>query len=368
MIPILDLKSINLRQKERFHEALERVLESGWLVLGKEVEVFEGDFADYCNVKYCIGVANGLEALHLVLKAWGIGVGDEVIVPSNTYIATWLAVSQTGATPIPVEPNIHSYNLDPALIEGSITGRTKAIIPVHLYGQSADMGVIMAIAKRHNLKVLEDAAQSHGATFQDKKVGELGDAAAFSFYPGKNLGALGDGGAITTNDPDLAQRLRSLRNYGSHKKYHNEVRGYNSRLDELQSAFLRAKLPLLDQDNEHRAQLAALYLKRLQDCDDLVLPVTEQGNVHVWHLFVVRHPERDRLQKKLMEKEVGSMIHYPIPPHLQPAYIELGWVEGAFPISEKIHREVLSLPIGPTMQNEEVEIVCDRLRKAIGEL
>jgi dTDP-4-amino-4,6-dideoxygalactose transaminase len=227
MIPFLDLKAINLRQREQFHEALDRVLDSGWLILGKEVEAFEQEFANYCGTKYCIGVANGLDALHLTLKAWGIGPGDEVIVPSNTYIATWLAISQTGATPIPVEPDIHTYNLDPNLIEGAITPRTRAIIPVHLYGQSADMAPIMAIAKRNNLKVLEDAAQAHGATYRGKKVGGLGDAAAFSFYPGKNLGALGDGGAITTDDPVLAENLKVLRNYGSEVKYHNKFKGFN---------------------------------------------------------------------------------------------------------------------------------------------
>lgn len=365
MIPFLDLKTINLRQKDEFHEALDRVLDSGWLILGKEVEAFEQEFASYCGVNYCVGVANGLDALHLVLKAWGIGVGDEVIVPANTYIATWLAVSQTGATPIPVEPDIGTYNLDPTLIESAITSHTKAIIPVHLYGQPADMGPIMTIAKRNNLKVLEDAAQAHGAFYHGKKVGGLGDAAAFSFYPGKNLGALGDGGAITTNDPDLAQRLRSLRNYGSHKKYHNEVQGFNSRLDELQSAFLRAKLRLLNQDNAHRELLANLYLERLQGCNGLVLPSMAQGSSHVWHLFVIRHEARDKLQKNLTENGVSTMVHYPIPPHLQPAYIELEWLKGKLPISEQIHRELLSLPIGPTMHDEDVDVVCERIRKVI---
>ena len=365
MIPFLDLKAINLRQKDQFHVALDRVLDSGWLILGKEVEAFEQEFADYCGTKFCIGVANGLEALHLTLKAWGIGAGDEVIVPSNTYIATWLAISQTGATPIPVEPNIHSYNLDPTLIESAITSRTKAIIPVHLYGQSADMGPIMAIAKRNNLKVLEDAAQAHGATYQDKKVGALGDAAAFSFYPGKNLGGLGDGGAIATNDPELAKNLRILRNYGSRMKYQNEVQGYNSRLDELQSAFLLEKLPLLDADNAHRAKIANYYCDGLKGLNGLITPANVSGGNHVWHLYVVRHPKRNQLQKTLADLGIGTMIHYPIPPHLQEAYKGLNLQKGKLPISEKIHDEVLSLPLGPTMTLSDTDKVINAVRKAV---
>jgi len=259
MIPFLDLKSINLRQKEEFKTALATVLDSGWLILGKQTEAFEQEFAEYCGAKYCVGVANGLDALHLALKAWGIGPGDEVIVPSNTYIATWLAVSQVGAKPVPVEPDLSTYNIDPNLIEAAITRRTRAIIPVHMYGQTASMEKIMSIADWHGLKVLEDGAQAHGATTNKRRAGALGHAAAFSFYPGKNLGALGDAGALTTNDAALADKIRVLRNYGSHVKYQNEIRGYNSRLDELQSAFLRAKLPLLDGDNVHRRKIAAIY-------------------------------------------------------------------------------------------------------------
>lgn len=357
MIPFLDLKAINLRQKEQFHEALDRVLESGWLILGKEVEAFEQEFAHYCGVKFCIGIANGLEALHLTLKAWGIGAGDEVIVPSNTYIATWLAVSQTGATPIPVEPNIHSYNLDPTLIEGAITSRTKAIIPVHLYGQSADMAPIMAIAKRNNLKVLEDAAQAHGAIFQGNKVGGLGDAAAFSFYPGKNLGALGDGGAITTNDPVLAQKLKFLRNYGSEVKYRNSIKGFNSRLDEIQAAFLRAKLGRLDEDNRRRQFIAKSYGNAFQSLKNLKLPTANSSSECAWHLYVIRHPKRDLFMQSLAKHHVAAMIHYPIPPHLQPAYQDLGFIEGSFPLSEEIHRTCISLPIGPTMTDDDIESV-----------
>ncbi|SFE68665.1 DegT/DnrJ/EryC1/StrS family aminotransferase [Paracidovorax wautersii] len=367
MIPFLDLKSINFRQREDLAAALERVLESGWWILGNETKAFEDEFAAYCNVSHCIGVGNGLEAMHLVLRAWGIGEGDEVLVPSNTYIATWLAVSETGARPIPVEPDPATCNIDPGRIEDAITPRTRAIIPVHLYGQAAAMDQITEIAARHRLKVLEDCAQAHGATFNGQKVGSLGDAAAFSFYPGKNLGALGDGGAVTTSDPELALRLRSLRNYGSHRKYHNEIKGYNSRLDELQSAFLRTKLPLLDNDNAHRSRLANIYLKRLNDTK-LVLPFVEKNATSAWHVFVVRHKSRDRLQEKLAAEKVGTMIHYPVPPHLQPAYADLQMPLGSLPLSEKIHKEVLSLPIGPTLEEDEVHQVCDKLHRILGEI
>lgn len=368
MIPFLDLKSINLRQKEAFHVALDVVLDSGWLILGKQTEAFEQEFAAYCGSTYCLGVANGLDALHLVLKAWGIGPGDEVIVPSNTYIATWLAVNQVGATPVPVEPDLSTYNIDPDLIEASITSRTRAIVPVHLYGQTANMEAIMAIANRHGLKVLEDGAQAHGSSLNKRRAGSLGHAAAFSFYPGKNLGALGDGGAITTNDTELADNIRVLRNYGSQIKYQNEVRGYNSRLDELQSAFLRAKLPLLDADNAHRAGIAARYSEGLSGLDGLTLPKVSVGCEHVWHLYVVRHAKRDALQKRLAELGVETMIHYPIPPHRQAAYQDLGIPEGALPLSEMIHREVLSLPMGPTLTLEDADTVIAAVRQAMGEI
>ncbi len=357
MIQFLDLKAINLRQKKEFHQALDRVLDSGWLILGKEVELFEKEFAHYCDTKFCIGVANGLEALYLTLKAWDIGPGDEVIIPSNTYIATWLAVSQTGARPIPVEPNIYSYNLDPALIEGAITSRTKAIIPVHLYGQSADMELIMAIAKGNNLKVLEDAAQAHGATYQDKKVGGLGDAAAFSFYPGKNLGALGDGGAITTNDLMLARKLSILRNYGSEVKYHNLLKGFNSRLDEIQAAFLRIKLGLLDADNYRRKEIAVKYTNAFKDLSCVTPPPFSESGENSWHLYVIRHPNRDLLIKHLTDLGVGVMIHYPFPPHLQPAYSELNFPAGSFPVAEEIHKTCISLPISPVMTESEIDKV-----------
>lgn len=368
MIPFLDLKSINLRQKQEFHKALESVLDSGWLVLGKQTEAFEKEFAAYCDVQHCVGVANGLEALHLVLRAWGIGAGDEVIVPSNTYIATWLAVSQVGATPVPVEPDLGTFNIDPEQIEAAITPRTRAIIPVHLYGQTARMEKIMSIADRHGLKVLEDGAQAHGASLNKRRAGSLGHAAAFSFYPGKNLGALGDAGAVTTNDASLAKKIRVLRNYGSHVKYQNEIRGYNSRLDEIQSAFLRAKLPLLDNDNTHRGKIAAAYTEGLKDLDGLTIPKVCSGHDHVWHLYVVRHANREKLQIRLAELGVGTMVHYPIPPHLQPAYKDLGMHVGAFPISEKMHGEVLSLPMGPTLTQEDVDKVIAAVLQAVAEL
>lgn len=364
MIPFLDLKSINLRHQEGFQAALNRVLDSGWLILGRETEAFEREFAQYCDTKHCIGVGNGLDALHLVLRAWDIGPGCEVIVPSNTYIATWLAVTYSGALPVPVEPDPATFNLDPSRIEAALTPRTRAIIPVHLYGQPADMPPIMSVAARHGLKVLEDAAQAHGARCQASRVGGLGHAAGFSFYPGKNLGALGDAGAITTNDDALADKIRSLRNYGSHAKYHNEVKGFNSRLDELQAAFLREKLPGLDDGNEARRSIAQQYMLGLQGARELALPTVPAWTQPVWHLFVVRHPRRDQLANALQKSGVGTMIHYPIPPHLQPAYSELSFGSGAFPISEAIHRDVLSLPIWPGMTDSQVDIVIQGVRLA----
>lgn len=363
-IPFLDLKSINLRHQAGFAAALDRVLQSGWLVLGKETEAFEKEFARHCGAEFCIGVGNGLEAMHLVLRAWGIGAGDEVIVPSNTYIATWLAVSQVGAVPMPVEPVEDTYNIDPERIESAVTPRTRAIIPVHLYGQTAEMDRVMKVAKRHGLKVLEDAAQAHGASFRGRRAGALGDAAAFSFYPGKNLGALGDAGAVTTNDAGLAEQVRMLRNYGSRTKYHNEVRGFNSRLDELQSAFLREKLPMLDADNARRRELAAMYLAGLAAVEGITLPVVADGCEHVWHIFPVRHPCRDELQRALQERGVGTLIHYPVAPHLQPAYAGCGFGAGSLAVSEAIHRDVLSLPMGPTMTDDEARAVIDAVRAA----
>lgn len=345
-VTFLDLKTPHIELREELEAAFDRTLNSGWYIQGNELKQFEKEFAEYCQTDHCIGVGNGLDALHLILRAYDIGAGDEVIVPSNTYIATWLAASYAGATPIPVEPDESTYNIDPARIEAAITSRTKAIIAVHLYGQPADMDAINIVAKKHNLKVIEDAAQAHGARYKGKRVGSLGDAAGFSFYPGKNLGAIGDGGAVTTNDAKLAKKIRVLGNYGSQIKYHNEVKGYNSRLDELQAAFLCEKLQKLDEWNERRKVIAAEYLSQMEGCD-LVLPFVPEWADPVWHLFVVRSQQRDGLQKQLSDAGIGTMIHYPIPPHLQPAYSELGYAEGNFPLAEVIHREVLSLPIGP---------------------
>jgi len=359
-VPFLDLGAAYLELKDDLDAAYHRVMDSGWFILGKEVEAFEREFAAYCEAAHCVGVGNGLEALHLILRAYGIGPGDEVIVLANTYIATWLAVSYAGATPIPVEPDARTYNLDPALIEAAITPATRAILPVHLYGQPADMDPIKALASRYGLKVIEDAAQAHGARYHGRRVGGLGDAAGFSFYPGKNLGALGDGGAVVTNDADLAERVRVLRNYGSRVKYHNEVKGFNSRLDELQAALLRVKLPVLDAWNERRRAAAARYLDGLAG-SELGLPYVPKWAEPVWHLFVVRHPQRDALQQRLQQAGIGTMIHYPIPPHLQPAYAELGYGAGAFPISEAIHREVLSLPMGPQLTAAQQGRVLGRM-------
>jgi dTDP-4-amino-4,6-dideoxygalactose transaminase len=364
-IPFLDMKAPYIELKNELDEAYRRVMESGWYILGKECEAFEIEFADYCGVKYCIGVGNGLEALHLILRAYGIGEGDEVIVPANTYIATWLAVSHAGAIPVPVEPDEKTYNINPTLIEKAINENTKAIIAVHLYGQPVDMDPINFIAKQYNLKVIEDAAQAHGAKYKDQRVGSLGDAAGFSFYPGKNLGAIGDCGAVTTNDPAIAERVAILRNYGSRIKYHNEMKGFNSRLDELQAAFLREKLIKLDEWNARRSVIAALYTDQLTVLPTLIIPTVPSWAEPAWHLYVVRHPQRDELAKRLSEAGIGSMIHYPIPPHLQPAYSELGYQLGAFPIAEKIHAEVLSLPMGPSMTLNQAEKVISAILMSI---
>jgi dTDP-4-amino-4,6-dideoxygalactose transaminase len=362
-IPFLDLKAPHLELREVLRDAFERVLDSGWYIQGNEVKQFEQEFAEYCEAEHCVGVGNGLDALHLILRAYGIGEGDEVIVPSNTYIATWLAASYADATPIPVEPDVRTYNLDPAKIEAAITSRTKAIMVVHLYGQPADMDPINAIAKKHNLKVIEDAAQAHGARYKGRRVGTLGDAAGFSFYPGKNLGAIGDGGAVTTNDAEIAHKIRVLGNYGSQVKYHNEVKGYNSRLDELQAALMRAKLKRLDEWNGRRKAIAAEYLNQLASAE-LVIPHVPEWADPVWHLFVVRSKNRDQLQKKLADAGLATMIHYPIPPHMQPAYAELNYKQGDYPIAEVIHREVLSLPIGPHLDVQQLPAIVSAIKDA----
>ncbi|WP_426190290.1 DegT/DnrJ/EryC1/StrS family aminotransferase [Massilia sp. DWR3-1-1] len=357
MIPFLDLKSIQQAHADELKQAFARVLESGWYIMGEELKQFEREYADYCGTAHCVGVANGLDAIILALKAVGVGPGDEVIVPSNTYIATWLAVSHLGATPVPVEPVPATGNMDPAALRSALTERTRAIVPVHLYGQAAELDQILAFAREHGLKVVEDGAQSHGVLYKGKRVGSHGDAVAWSFYPGKNLGALGDGGAVTTNDPEIAERIRVLRNYGSRVKYHNDVIGYNSRLDELQAALLRVKLPYLDADNSHRKAIAQYYLGALNSIPGLILPALAEGCESVWHLFVIRHPDRDGLAAHLAKHEIGTVIHYPIPPHMQPAYASLNIAEGSLPVSETMHQQVLSLPIGPTMTLADAEIV-----------
>ncbi|MDA5192505.1 DegT/DnrJ/EryC1/StrS family aminotransferase [Govanella unica] len=363
-VPFLDLKATYLELKDEFDAAYARVMDSGWYILGDEVEAFEQEFAAYCGTRHCIGVANGLDALMLVLRAWEIGPGDEVIVPSNTYIASWLAVTYVGATPVPVEPDITTYNLDPDLIEAAITPRTRAIMPVHLYGQPADMDRINAIARKHNLKVLEDSAQAHGSRYRGRRAGSLGDASGFSFYPGKNLGAFGDGGAITTDDAALAERVRMLRNYGSRVKYHNELQGVNSRLDPLQAAFLRVKLPHLDNWNARRKAIAQAYLTALSN-SPLILPTVPDWAEPVWHLFVVRTQDRERIRQQLQTADVSSMIHYPVPPHLQPAYADLEMTSGALPIAETIHNEVMSLPIGPHLPTEQLNATIVALKNTI---
>lgn len=357
MIPFLDLKKINLRHEEAILNGVRDVLHSGWYVLGEEVKAFESEFANYCGTRYALGVANGLDALELIIKAYGIGPGDEVIVPSNTYIASILSISANGATPVLVEPNINTYNIDPTKIEEKITPNTKAILVVHLYGQTCNMAPIREIANKHNLKIIEDCAQSHGAVYSERKAGNLGDAAAFSFYPGKNLGALGDAGAVTTNDEELYQKIVALRNYGSHVKYENLYKGYNSRLDELQAPILREKLKYLDQDNEYRREIATYYLNYIKN-ESIILPwVEEKPGSHVWHVFAVRTPNRSDFIEYMKLNGIQTMIHYPIPPHKQAAYAE--WGHLSFPISEKIHSEIVSLPISPVMDMEDVQRVVE---------
>jgi dTDP-4-amino-4,6-dideoxygalactose transaminase len=363
-VPFLDFVGPYEELKAGLDEAYFRCMRSTSYILGRELEAFEQEYADYCEVGHCVGVASGLDALHLTLRAYGIGEGDEVIVPSNTYIATWLAVSQTGAKPVPVEPDPRSSTLDTDRIEAAITPRTKVIMPVHLYGQPADMDPVMEIARRRGLKVVEDNAQAQGARYKSRRTGGLGGAAATSFYPAKNLGACGDAGAVTTNDPILAEKLRMLRNYGSKKKYYNECRGYNSRLDEMQAAFLRVKLKKLDEWNGRRRAVAAAYLKGLDGVHGLTLPHAPEWAEPVWHLFAVRHPERDTLRQKLSEAGIGTHIHYPIPPHLSGAYADRKWQQGDFPIAEALADSVLSLPMGPHMSASEAALVIESVRKS----
>ncbi|GAB4288162.1 MAG: DegT/DnrJ/EryC1/StrS family aminotransferase [Methylophaga sp.] len=347
-LPFLDLSLIHQSCREALDQAYQRVMNRNWFIMGQELAAFEAEFAAYCQSRYCIGVGNGLDAIVLILKAMGVGRGDEVIVPANTFIATWLAVEQVGAKPVPVEPVVDTYNIDPARIEQAITSSTKAIIVVHLYGQTAEMEPINQLARQYGLKVIEDAAQAHGALYQKRPAGSLGHAAAFSFYPGKNLGALGDGGAVVTNDPLLADTVRALSNYGSVEKYHHHLPGSNSRLDELQAAFLRVKLSNLEQWNEERRAIARYYLSELTDRTDLIMPVVPETMTPVWHLFVIRTTQRETLQAALQQEGIATQIHYPIPPHLSGAFNKR-WQRGDFPLTETLAEQLLSLPIFPGM-------------------
>jgi dTDP-4-amino-4,6-dideoxygalactose transaminase len=362
-VPFLELKPGYDELRGEFDAAYHRVMDSGWYLLGKELEQFEAEFAAYCQADFCVGLGNGLDALHLILKAYDIGVGDEVIVPSNTFIATWLAVSYSGATPMPVEPDPETFNIAPERIEAAITPKTKAVMPVHLYGQPADMDPILSIARKHRLKVIEDNAQAQGARYKGRRTGALGDAAATSFYPSKNLGAFGDAGALTTNDAELADRVRTLRNYGSKKKYQNDCQGYNSRMDELQAAFLRVKVKKLDEWNSRRRADAARYVSELRGTAALKLPFVPQWAEPVWHIFALRHLRRDELQDSLAKVGVGTLIHYPIPPHLSGAYAKAGWKPGDFPIAEEIAKAELSLPIGPHLEPKGQEIAIQAIRQ-----
>lgn len=362
-VPFLDLGASYRELQDEIEAEVLRSLRSGWYIGGADVEAFESDFAGVTGARYCVGVANGLEALHMALRALDVGPGDEVIVPSNTFIATWLAVSECGAVPVPVEPDEATCNIDVARIEAAITPKTRAIIPVHLYGQPADIDPLLELAHRHGLRVLEDAAQAQGARYKGRPVGSHSDVVAWSFYPGKNLGALGDAGAVTTNDEVLADRIRVLRNYGSRQRYVNEVQGYNSRLDPVQAAVLRVKLRHLPEWNVRRARIAARYAAELAN-SGLELPHVPEWADPVWHLYCVRHPQRDRLRERLAQAGVETLIHYPIPPHLQGAYAGLGYGKGAFPIAESMAETLISLPIGPAMSDAHIDHVVAAVASA----
>ncbi|GAB4450954.1 MAG: DegT/DnrJ/EryC1/StrS family aminotransferase [Bacteroidia bacterium] len=362
-IPFLSFEKMHNTIKSEMQKAFEEVYDSHWYILGKKVETFEKQYAEYSQVKYCAGVGNGLDAIIIALKTLNIGKGDSVIVPSNTYIATWLAVSYVGAEIIPVEPDEKTYNINPNLIEQSIKANTKAIIPVHLYGQICEMDKIMSLAKKHNLYVIEDNAQAQGTLHKGKKSGSFGHINATSFYPGKNLGALGDAGAITTNDEELYVKAKTIRNYGSQKKYYNEIKGINSRLDELQAAFLSVKLKYLDEWNKERNQIAQWYFDYLKDIPQIILPFIHKDCTSNFHLFVIRTEKRDELQNFLSQNNIGTLIHYPIPPHLQEAYKELGYQKGDFPIAEKIAETCLSLPMYPGLSQTDVEYISSVIHK-----
>jgi len=363
MIPFLELGASYRELKPEIDAAVSGVLESGWYILGPEVEAFEAEWAAYCDAKHAVGLANGLDALTLALRALAIGPGDEVIVPSNTYIATWLAVSGVGATPVPVEPDQATHNIDPARIEAAITSRTRALLPVHLYGQPADMDPILNIAKRHGLRVIEDAAQAHGARYKGQRIGAHGDIVCWSFYPGKNLGALGDAGAITTDDTALAERVALLRNYGSRQKYVNEEAGVNSRLDPIQAAVLRVKLEVLDEWTERRRAVATAYTVGMAQ-SDVILPHVPDWAEPAWHLYVVRTSDREALQDRMTEAGIGTLIHYPIPPHMQKAYTDMEIMPEALPMARDLASEVLSLPMGPQLSLDQVQNIVNALKNA----
>lgn len=360
MIPFLNLKQLNESHHLSIETAIKRVLESGWYILGEEVEAFERQFASYCQARHCIGVANGLDALTLALKAWNFPGGSEVIVASNAYIASVLSITHAGLTPVFVEPNARTYLLDPVKIEAAVTSRTRAILAVHLYGRCCDMEPINAVARHYGLRILEDAAQAHGALYKNKRAGVLGDAAGWSFYPSKNLGALGDAGAITTNNDTLAEQLRALRNYGSTQKYVTDYVGHNSRLDEIQAAILSAKLPFLDKENKRRQAIAHHYLTRIRN-PKVILPPADQLQEDAWHLFVIRHPRRSALRAYLREQGVGTEVHYPIPPHHQQAYVSFAHL--SLPIAEQLHQEVVSLPLNPALTDEQITYIIDKINQ-----
>ena len=358
-VPFLDLTELHRSIRGSLDEAYHRVMDSGWFIMGPELEAFEAEFAQYCEVKHCVGVGNGLEALHLLMKAYGIGDGDEVIVPSNTFIATWLAVTQCGAKPVPVEPRMDTYNIDSDRIGEAITSRTRAIIPVHLYGQTADMDPINVLAEKHGLVVIEDAAQAQGARYKGRRAGTLGHSAATSFYPGKNLGALGDGGAVLTNDTTIANRVKRLRNYGSEVKYHHELLGYNSRLDEMQAAYLRVKLAILDHWNHGRRNVAAQYMSRLAQ-QNIILPFVPEFAEPVWHLFVVRSDRRDGLKEQLERRGISTLIHYPIPPHRQACYQDCNH---ELLTAQSLASQVLSLPMAPHVSATQIEYIAEEVAR-----
>lgn len=360
MIKFLDLYTINERYRDKIDARIKTVLDSGWYLDGQQDRLFQRHFADFCGAKHCIGCGNGLDALSLIIKGYGFGKGDEIIVPANTYIASILAISQNGCTPVLVEPDIKTYNINVGLIEEKITEKTKAIMVVHLYGQAVQMEKVTELAQKYNLKVIEDSAQAHGALYKGKRTGNLGDASGFSFYPGKNLGCMGDGGCVTTNDDEFAARIDAISNYGSDRKYHHIYKGVNSRLDEIQAAILDVKLPFLDKDNERRREISKYYRENIKN-PKLILPETYDESAHVWHIFAVRCKNRDDFQNYLEKNDIQTNIHYPTPPHKQGAYTE--WKELKLPVTEQIHREVISIPISPVLSDNEVCKIVEVINK-----